>query len=727
MDLFDTPEPLTPVEKILEPLDPHQREAVIYGEGPLLIVAGAGTGKTTVITHRIAYLITSKIAKPEEILALTFTDKASAEMEERVDMLVPYGYTDVLISTFHAFGDRLLRDYALELGLTPDFRVLTVPEQIIFLRDHIFDFPMKYFRPLGDPTKYLSAISKLISRCKDEDITPEEYLRYANELKEKSMTESDNVELADESTRQMELALSYQKYQELMAKYGMADFGDQVSLALKLFRERPTILKRFQDRFRYILVDEFQDTNYAQFELVKTLAKTYKNITVVGDDDQSIYKFRGAAISNILGFMDAYLNAKQVVLTQNYRSTQPILDSAYRLVKYNNPDRLETKNNINKKLISKTPTGLPVQHLHFDTLFTEGDTVARIIREKVDKGENAYRDFAILVRSNNDADVFLRSLNMQNIPWHFTGNQGLYSREEIRLLISFLRSISTLHDSISLYYLCVSEIYQLSPSDVTLCMNYASRKHHTLYYVFQHLEEFEELNDIGTDSLATIKKVIEDIKSYIELSTKLPTGQVLYEFLNRSGYIKHLTAFPNLVNEVKVKNIAKFFETVRHIGQVLVHDLVPLFVEYLDTLINAGDDPAVAEADPDVDAVNVLTIHKAKGLEFPVVFMVSLVSQKFPVRNRTEPLPVPDSLIKDVLTSGDFHLQEERRLFYVGMTRAKNELYLTTAEDYGGKRTRKISQFVREALDLPKTDVAITKASAQVVIEREAPPLLTYL
>ncbi len=396
-------------------------------------------------------------------MALTFTDKASAEMEERVDMLVPYGYTDVLISTFHAFGDRLLRDYALELGLTPDFRVLTVPEQIIFLRDHIFDFPMKYFRPLGDPTKYLSAISKLISRCKDEDITPEEYLRYANELKEKSMTESDNVELADESTRQMELALSYQKYQELMAKYGMADFGDQVSLALKLFRERPTILKRFQDRFRYILVDEFQDTNYAQFELVKTLAKTYKNITVVGDDDQSIYKFRGAAISNILGFMDAYLNAKQVVLTQNYRSTQPILDSAYRLVKYNNPDRLETKNNINKKLISKTPTGLPVQHLHFDTLFTEGDTVARIIREKVDKGENAYRDFAILVRSNNDADVFLRSLNMQNIPWHFTGNQGLYSREEIRLLISFLRSISTLHDSISLYYLCVSEIYQLSP------------------------------------------------------------------------------------------------------------------------------------------------------------------------------------------------------------------------------------------------------------------------
>jgi len=711
------------LNEILEGLNEQQREAVIHGEGPLLIIAGAGTGKTQVITRRIAYLIVTKRAKPEEILALTFTEKAAEEMEERVDVLVPYGYTGVWIGTFHAFGDSILRENALELGLTPDLQVLTRPEQIIFFRDHLFEFPLSYYRPLGNPTRYIEAMVTLFSRAKDEDVTPEEYLVYASQLQEKVETNPEDSELAEIATQQMEIARTYQKYQELLAQYGKIDFGDQITLPLKLFREHPAILKHYQERFHYILVDEFQDTNYTQFQLVKLLAAGYKNITVVADDDQSIYKFRGAAISNVLGFMDVYPEAKQIVLTKNYRSTQIILDTAYRLVNYNNPDRLEFQNNISKRLISQTKEEGIIKHLHFDTLSSEAEGVAKLIKERVEKGDYNYRDFAILVRANKDADPFLRSLNMVDIPWSFSGNEGLYSSEEIRLLISFLRSVAKFDDSVHLYYLAASPIYQLPVRDLTLCMNYASRRNRSLFYVFSHLFEIPQLDEeISLEGKAIIDKIIKDLEKYADLAIKHSTGEVLYKFITQSGYLKKLISSPSMTNEKKVKNIARFFDIVRSTSNVITHDRVPQFINYLDLLIEAGDNPAVAEADMEVDAVNVLTVHKAKGLEFPVVIIVNLVSQRFPSYFRRESIPLPDPLIKDILPGGDFHLQEERRLFYVGMTRAKKELYLTSARDYGGKRPRKVSQFIMEALDLSKTNMAPHKISALEVIKRNAPP-----
>jgi len=334
------------------PLNPEQLIAVTHGDGPLLIIAGAGTGKTKVITHRIAHLIENGV-NPNQILALTFTEKAAGEMEERVDRLVPYGYSNVWISTFHSFGDRILRDNVLEIGLAPDFKVLSEAEKIIFLKEHLFELPLNYYRPLGNPIKYISAITGLISRLKDEDVGVEEYVTYADGLKKlvgETLVVSHREGTSPSPTaqgfgleQQDELAKTYAKYQELMAKHGYLDFGDQVVLPLKLFRARPHILKRYQEKFRYILVDEFQDTNFAQFQLVKLLSERHKNITVVGDDDQSIYKFRGAAISNVLGFQKIYPDAKLITLTKNYRSCQPILDSAYRLISHNNPDRLEVK------------------------------------------------------------------------------------------------------------------------------------------------------------------------------------------------------------------------------------------------------------------------------------------------------------------------------------------------------------------------------------------------
>ncbi len=710
------------MDNIFDELNPLQKEAVTFGDGPLLIIAGAGTGKTTVITQRIAHLIASKRAKPEEILALTFTDKASTGMEERVDILVPYGYANIRISTFHAFGNDILRDHALDLGLSPDFRLLTRSEQIIFLREHLFEFPLNYYRPLGNPTKYIDAIITLISRAMDEDISAGEYLNYISDLQKKS-EEGDEEGLDREIIRQREIAGTYSKYQELKAKNGFLDFGDQVTLILKLFRDNPMIRKEYQDRFQYILVDEFQDTNYAQFQLLKLLLGKDHNITVVGDDDQSIYKFRGAAISNILGFKDTYPGAKQIVLTQNYRSTQIILDSARRLICHNNPDRLEIKNNIDKELISQAAGGISIRHLHYDTLSSEADGVANIIEEKVSAKEYTYKDLAILVRSNNDADPFLRSLNMKGIPYHFSGNQGLYSRPEIRLLISFLRVITDFNDSLDLYYLSSSGIYQLNPMDLTLCMNKASNINRSLYYIYSNIEVFSDLQDISSESRASITGILEDILHYVKASIELPASSVLYNFLKNSGYLTRLISEPSMENEEKIGNIAKFFDIVQSSERIIMNGRVREFVTHLDMLIKSGDNPPVAEVDMDIDAVNVLTVHKAKGLEFPVVFMVSLLSQRFPCRHRNEPIPLPVALIKDILPSGDFHLQEERRLFYVGMTRAMKELYFTSGVDYGGVRKRKVSQFVMEALDVPGVDKTLLKRSAIESIERFAPPV----
>lgn len=708
-------------EKILAGLNPEQREAVSHGEGPLMIIAGAGTGKTRVITYRIAYLIAAKEAFPREILALTFTEKAASEMAERVDELVPYGFADMWISTFHSFGDRLLRDYALELGLSPDFRVLTRPEQNIFLREHLFEFPLDYYRPLSNPIRFIDSILTLFSRAKDENVTTEEYSAYARELQRLAQQEPSQADLIEMATQQLELAETYQKYQELMKLHNNVDFGDQIVLTLELFRKHPLILKKVQSRYRYILVDEFQDTNFAQFQLVQMLAGKNGNITVVCDDDQSIYKFRGAAISNILRFRDIFPNAKQVVLTRNYRSTQQVLDASYNLICHNNPDRLEVRDNIKKRLIALTTDGPLVQHLHFHSLSAESDAVAQIIEEKVKAQQYRYQDFAILVRANNDADPFLRSLNMRSIPFQFSGSRGLYLQPEVRLLISFLRALTDLKDSVSLYHLASSEIYNVPMLDLTACLNIAHRANRSLHDILNHLDEFPELSNLTAESRQIIQKMISELHSYLELSRNQPAGVVLYQFMMNSGFLKNLTNAGTPESEVEILNIAKFFNVVRHYSEIGVNDNVHTFTKHLDLLIDAGDDPATAESELDINVVNVLTVHKSKGLEFPVVFMVSLVQNKFPSMNRKEGIPLPDELIKDEIPKEDFHIQEERRLFYVGMTRAEKELYLTSARDYGGSRVKKVSQFILEALDKPKADEEFVKTSAIESIYQFAP------
>ena len=491
------------LEALLGGLNPDQLRAVTHGTGPLLVVAGAGTGKTEVITRRIAWLIATRRAKPSEILALTFTDKAAEEMAVRVDQLVPYGYTDTAISTFHAFGDSLIRDYALELGLPTDLRVLTRPEVVIFLREHLFEFDLDAYRPLGDPTRFLAALATLFSRCKDEDISPADYLAHADRLAVDAarLTEAaagaEPVEsvtapadaAAEEARRQLELAGAYATYQRLLAANGCIDFGDQVALALRLVRTSAAARTAIAGRFQYILVDEFQDTNRAQAELVAALADGHRNVTVVGDDDQAIYAFRGAAVDNILAFGDRYPGGRTVVLRRNYRSLAPVLDAAYRLVRFNDPDRLEVRAGIVKRLRAQrvSPAAAPVRLEVFASGAEEADWLAAEIGRRIEDGA-APRDHAILVRANGHADPILRALNMAGIPWRFSGTSGLYARPEVRLLLAFLRAVADLELSVDVYALAASDVYGLGGEDLTAIVNMARRRNRSVWAILDEVD-----------------------------------------------------------------------------------------------------------------------------------------------------------------------------------------------------------------------------------------------
>jgi DNA helicase-2/ATP-dependent DNA helicase PcrA len=707
------------LDALLGGLDADQRRAVTHGDGPLLVIAGAGTGKTQVITRRIAWLIASKRARPSEILALTFTDKAADEMAVRVDQLVPYGYTDSRIATFHAFGDALIREFALELGLPPDLRVLTRAETVIFLREHLYAFELDHYRPLGDPTRFLSAMATLFSRCKDEDISPAAYAEHAARLRAEAdalaeaagqpadpeAAEADPVAASAElAARQSELAGAYATYQRLLAENGCVDFGDQVALALRLLRGSPAIREAVAARFRYVLVDEFQDTNRSQAAFVDLLAAGHRNVTVVGDDDQAIYAFRGAAVDNILDFEGRYPGARTVVLRRNYRSKRPILDAAHRLIRFNDPDRLEVRAGVVKRLRAerRDSAAVPVRLEAFATGSDEADWLAADVRRRVDAGARP-RDHAVLVRANGHADPILRAFNVAGIPWRFSGSSGLYAQPEVRLLMAFLRTLADPASSVDVYALAASDVYGLAGEDLTTIVTSARRRHRSVWDVLVELDEQPGILRVSPATRGAVRRLVVDLERYLAMAHERPAGEVLYAFLRDSGMLARLAADERSGDEAALANVARFFDVVRDRSTLLADDRVAFVAPHLQTLVEAGDDPATADLDPDADGVAILTVHKAKGLEFPVVYLPGLVAGRFPGVGRGEPLAVPAGLGDGPVASAERALAEERRLFYVAMTRARDELILSHAADYGGARARRVSPFVLEALDLPAT------------------------
>jgi DNA helicase-2/ATP-dependent DNA helicase PcrA len=707
------------VEDLLKDLNPEQEKAVTHGKGPLIIIAGAGTGKTKVITHRIAHLISSKMAKPDEILAVTFTEKAASEMEERVDLLIPYSYSFVDISTFNSFGEQILRDYGIEIGYSPDFKLLDEVEQAIFFRERLFKFHLDYYRPLSSPTRHIQDILLAIKRLKQEDVKPQEYAEYAERFEQ----EADGDAAKETARKHKEMARVFQNYQDCLEEEGKIDFEDQVTLVVELFRKRPSVLEIFQDKYQFILVDEFQDTNYIQFELLKLIASKHRNLTVVGDDDQSIFRFRGASLANIHNFRRIYPDYEKVVLNKNYRSTQPILDSAYKLIQQNNPYRLEVQEKIDKTLESSLEeSGKSIHMLTFDTLSHEADRVAELIEENRKEGIR-FSDVAILVRRNADADAFLRALNMKGIPFRFSGSRGLYTQDEVKILVAFTRALTDFDDSKSLFFLALSEVYNLDPYDLTSLTNHAGKKNYSLHQIFKMVHSGKSPVNLPAQAEKTVKKIVEDLLYFVRYAGSHNAGHVVYAFLEKSGFLKNLVERGDLSSELKIKNIRIFFDKIRKFSELTEDDSIFSFAQYLDLLQQVGDNPATAEAELEEDAVNVLTFHKAKGLEFPVVFMVSLISDRFPGRHRKEKIPVPDAILKENLPEIETYHQEERRLFYVGMTRAKKRLFMTWAKDYGLKRLKKISPFVLESLDLPSLPDEVQKASALEEIRRYAPSM----
>ncbi len=697
-------EPTAPIDLevvagLLRGLDRQQRQAVTHGDGPLLVLAGPGTGKTHVVTRRIAWLIATKRARPEEILALTFTERAADEMQARVDLLVPYGQAGTDILTFHAFGDRLIRDHALELGLPGEPRVLGRAEAAILLGGAIERLTLEHYRPMADPTRHVGALVDLFARAKDEGTAPDDFLALADELA--AVADDPDAEAAsarsERTARVRELGHAFEAYQRLLVEAGAVDHGDQLAMAVRLLREHPSVRASLRERYRYLLVDEFQDTNPAQLDLLELLGAGTRNVTVVGDDDQAIYAFRGAAVENLLGFEARFPGTRNIALRRNHRSRRPIVEAARRLIRHNDPHRLEARGGIDRTpVVTRRAGPRPVVARAFGTVSEEADWVAAEIRRRLDRRARA-RDIAVLVRTNADAEPILRSLNMASVPWTFSGATGFHARPVVRELMAFLRVVADPSSSTDCYAVATGQPYRLGGPGLSAILERSRRRRIPLWETLVELVEQPGLVRLERDQRLVLGRLVADLRRAIELSHTRSAGELLYDHLRGSGRLQQLVDDPG---EGALEDAARFFSVVRSAGLLLRDDRLPILVGHLEALSAAGDAPG-AERGEAPEAVSVLTVHKAKGLEFATVFVVGLADGRFPGRGRREPIELPIELRRSAIGSGQESLHaEERRLCYVAMTRARDELFLSMAASPERGRRRRPSPFLAEALDV---------------------------
>lgn len=687
----------------IKQLNSKQQAAVNHRQGPLLVVAGAGTGKTSVLVNRLAQILEQEKVQSDRVLLLTFTEKAAQEMEERADRLLPYGYLDLWINTFHSFCERILREHALDIGLPADFRLLTATEQWMTIKKNFDRFNLDYYRPLGNPTKFISELLKHFSRLKDENISSAEYLAYAKKIKSKTSSKKENTEEDGdilESDRLQELAGAYETYNNLLLENSWLDFGDLILYTLKLLRERPNILKHYREQFLYVMVDEFQDTNWAQYELVKLLSAPNNNLMVVGDDDQAIYRFRGASLANIMQFKDDFPEAVEIVLTENYRSRQDILDISHKFISHNNPNRLESKLNINKSLVAKgdeAKMGQPPVFLLLERQNEELSMVAEkileIYKRDQDAGQDtAWSDFAILARSNDTASQFVKELTRRGIPNQFVSLRGLYYKSIILDCLAYLRLLDNYHESSALFRVLNLSPFRISHADIISLNRFARRK---AWSLFETLQKAQMVDDLSPEALPPIRHLLALIEKHSQLVSSTLPSKLFFKFVEESGLIKDLDID---ADQESFSYLNQFYQKIKRLEEGAPDTRLNDFMEVMNLELEAGESGSLRLDFVDQDSVRVMTVHAAKGLEFPYVFLVNLADKKFPTINRSEKIPLPLGLVKEILVdSKDAHTEEERRLFYVALTRAKKELYITSAKDYGGAREKKVSRFIEEA------------------------------
>ncbi len=678
----------------MDGLNSAQEQAVTHGDGPVLVIAGAGTGKTKVIASRILYLLDQKKIPPSQILALTFTEKASFEMIDRVNQFLPLSYEPVTIKTFHSFCDQILREYGFEIGLNTNYKLLELPDLWLLFKKNLFKFQFEYYRPLGNPDQFISALINYFSRIKDEDITPDQFLDYAQGF---SASGEEQLEWKDKF---LELAILYRDYQSLLIEHNVLDFADLQHYCLRLFEGRKSVLSSIQDRFRYIMVDEFQDTNFAQNKLVfLLLTGRHKNLMVVGDDDQSIYKFRGASISNILSFEKYFPDSVKYVLTENYRSNQHILDVSYALIQNNNPYRLEYTQQIDKKLVSihsfaRDISFRPVQAVHFEHYLHELLFVSDEIKKIVESGV-LLNDIAILVRTNAQVKPIVLELSRQGIESSSVEREGMINSAEIKDLIALLKFVSNPQDDLALFRLLQTDIFPFEMEDILYCVNHSRIHKNSLFESLRVLLKNQDELFLEKETLDLCIKLLNKL---VKNSRSKNVSSILGQFLYLdTDYLKKLER-QGLTYDQTIQRIAEFSQMVRDF-ELRHNDYgVVEFLDYIEMLDRSGMSKNFSTPRLSDDGVAVLTVHSSKGLEFDTVFLMNMVQHKFPCVRKADFFEIPKDLIQEQLPKEDTHLQEERRLFYVACTRAKRRLYFTSSSFYEGKKKWKRSQFVQEAL-----------------------------
>lgn len=627
-------------------LNAMQREAVFHTEGPLLILAGAGSGKTRVLTHRAVCLIEEKGVNPYHIMAITFTNKAAQEMRERIDKLVGYGSESIWVFTFHAACVRILRRYIDRLGYDNHFTIYDTDDQKSLMKD--------ICKRLQIDTKIYKekAFLGVISSAKDELISPEEFaLRAAGDFAKERQ------------------AAVYREYQAALRKNNALDFDDLIVKTVELFLHDAEVLNSYQERFRYIMVDEYQDTNTAQFELVRLLAAKYRNLCVVGDDDQSIYKFRGANIRNILNFEEIYPDAKVIKLEQNYRSTQNILNAA-NFVIANNEGRKE------KKLWTENDEGEKINFQQFDSAFDEADYVVSDIRQKVREGKCSYGDCAILYRTNAQSRLFEERFVVSNLPYRVVGGVNFYARKEIKDLLAYLKTIDNGRDDLAVRRIINVPKRGIGATTLGRVQEYAADNDMSFYNALKMADDISSIGRAGV-KIKPFVTLIQSMRSKVEY---LSVSQLLQEVIDETKYVEELEVEDTEESRARIENIDELISKAVTYEETAEE---PSLSGFLEEVALVAD---IDNLQQGTDYVVMMTLHSAKGLEFPNVYLAGMEDGLFPS-------------YMTIISDDPMDIEEERRLCYVGITRAMTHLTISCARQRmirGETQYNKVSRFVKE-------------------------------
>lgn len=631
---------------LLDALNEPQRQAVMATDGPLLILAGAGSGKTRVLTHRTAYLIEECGVNPYNIMAITFTNKAAGEMRERIDQMVGYGSESIWVCTFHSTCVRILRRYIDRLGFGTNFTIYDSDDQKTLMKDICkrLEIDTKMYKE----KMFLSAISS----AKDELIDPIEF----------------ETRAAGDYVKRKQ-AQVYREYQQALKQNNALDFDDLIMKTVELFKLDKEVLASYQDRFRYIMVDEYQDTNTAQFELIRLLALKYQNLCVVGDDDQSIYKFRGANIYNILNFEHHFPDATVIKLEQNYRSTQNILDAANAVIA-NNQGRKE------KRLWTDNGAGDKITFEQLDTAAEEADFVARDIARRVRKGEYQYKDCAILYRTNAQSRLFEERFITANIPYKIFGGVNFYARKEVKDLLAYLKTIDNGQDDLAVRRIINIPKRGIGAASINKVALYAQEQEISFYDALCVAEQVPGLGKAA----AKIRPFVLFIQSMKAKAKLLSVADLLQEVIETTGYVRELEAEGTDEAEARIENIDELISKAVDYAE---GEEAPTLNGFLENVALVAD---IDSFDENSDYVVLMTLHSAKGLEFPNVYLAGLEDGLFP------------SYMSITSDNSQAEIEEERRLAYVGITRAKKNLTITSARVRmvrGQTQYGKVSRFVR--------------------------------